>query len=454
MKSGWRMKQSPFTLGLENRYGLDVRSLAVFRISLALVILADLITRSGNLIAPDIDVGVRPGPVVVNEFLKLGNWSLHLISGHVLVQGLLFGLAALSALAMLIGYHTRLAVMASFVLLVSLQNRDPGLIFAADDVLRAMMFWAIFLPLGACYSIDSALNTATKPLPLRVFSGAAVALMVQQSLIYLFPAVFKTASTIAWPEGSAVYASLRYAPDVTQLGRWLLDAPALLSLLTLITVAACWVGPLFLFIPMRTDVFRNCAIISFLLLHLVSGLTLNLGLLPGLSIVTWLVYIPTSVWERWKKRLYGPQQAGLTVYYDADCGFCKKVVHLLRTFLLLPNTPLFTAQSDPSICANMEAKNSWVVVDWRRHRHFKFEAIAYICSLSPVFRCLTPGLRWKPMMAAGTRFYEAIANNRKKAGRFTRPFKFKPLIVRSSLSLNLVASIFLLLTLIWNLHSI
>ena len=376
MKSGRRTKQSPFKLEIEKRYGLDVRSLAVFRIGLALALLTDLIARSGDLTADYTNVDILPGPVEVNEFLKLGDWSAHLISGHGLVQGLLFGLAALIALAMLVGYHTRLAVIASWLLLVSLQNRHPGLIFAADDVLRAIMFWAMFLPLGACYSVDSALNTLPQPLPLRVFSGATVALMAQQGLIYLFPAVFKTASTIGWPEGSAIYDSLSSAPDVAQLGRWLLETPILLSLLTLITLAVEWASPLFLFIPIRTDFFRNCAIISFILLHLGSGLSLNLGLLPSLSIVTWLVYIPTSMWERWTKRLYGPQQAGLTLYYDADCGFCKKVVHLLRTFLLLPDTPLFTAQSVPSICADMEAQNSWVVVDWRRRRHYELPPVA------------------------------------------------------------------------------
>jgi hypothetical protein len=79
------------------------------------------------------------------------------------------------------------------------------------------------------------------------------------------------------------------------------------------------------------------------------------------------------------------------------------------------------AQDDPSICADMEAKNSWVVVDWQENRHFKFEAIAYVCSLSPLFGPLAPILRLGPVMSVGTKFYETIASNRKIAGKFTAP---------------------------------
>ena len=53
--------------------------------------------------------------------------------------------------------------------------------------------------------------------------------------------------------------------------------------------------------------------------------------------------------------------------------------------LVLPHTPLATAQSIPEINEAMEAQNSWVIVDWKGQRHYKFEGIAYVVSLSPVF---------------------------------------------------------------------
>jgi hypothetical protein len=125
----------------------------------------------------------------------------------------------------------------------------------------------------------------------------------------------------------------------------------------------------------------------------------------------------------------------------------------LRTFLILSGTPLLLAQDDPSIYADMQEKNSWVVVDWQENRHYKWEAIAYVCSLSPIFWFFAPILRWKPLMAIGTKFYETIASNRKTAGILTKWFKFRPLEVRSSLILNIVTLFLLIYTSLWNLKS-
>lgn len=438
---------------LEKRYGLDLRSLALVRIGLAFVILADLLTRMGDIVAHYTDAGVLPRQAAA-EILPDGYWSFHLMGGQAWTQALIFLVAVTLALALLLGYKTRLATIGSWAMIISLHNRNPALIFAADDVLRAIMFWAMFLPLGARYSIDSALNTASHPLPKRFFGVATVALMVQQCFIYMFSAFFKTTSPTWWPEGSAVYYSLSFDQYVTPLGAWLLHLGALLPIFTFFTLVLEWIGPLFLFVPYRSDLFRNIAIVTFILLHLGFGLTLNLGIFPALSIVTWLAFIPTSTWERWTKHCYGREQQGLVINYDADCGFCKKVVHLIRTFLLLPDTPLRTTQSDPDIFAAMERHNSWVVVDWRGQYHYKFEAIAYVCSLSPVFRIFAPLLRWPPILNAGTRFYEVIANNRRRAGLFTRPFTFKAFSVGTSWLGNSLATVLLILISIWNVRSI
>ncbi|MGB3573549.1 MAG: HTTM domain-containing protein [Phormidesmis sp.] len=437
-----------------DRYSLDVRSLALLRIGLALVILTDLLTRAGDLTAHYTDLGVVPRAVLNDGLLKSGYWSLHALSGSPWVQGLLFLVAGLAAIAMLIGYHSRVAVIVSWILLISLHNRNPLLIFAADDVLRAVMFWAMFLPLGAAYSVDRAMNTATRPVPLRIFSGATVALMVQQCFIYIFSAVFKTTNTDWWPDGTAVYYSLSYDQYVTALGHFLLRLGPLLTIFTLFTLVLEWVGPLLLWSPIKNDVCRMVAIAIFISLHAGFGLTLNLGIFPFLSIFTWLAFIPTSFWESLAERVYTPPRRDLKIFYDADCGFCKKVVHLIRMLLVLPHTPLATAQSIPEINEAMEKQNSWVIVDWKGQHHYKFEGIAYVVSLSPVFGWFAPALRWKPIMLPGTRLYEWIASNRRKAGYMTRPFKFKPLHVKTPGWLSAIAFLLITLTFVWNLRSI
>ncbi|MEM6868594.1 MAG: HTTM domain-containing protein [Cyanobacteria bacterium P01_C01_bin.121] len=444
---------------LRNRYSLDVRSLALFRMGLALVILADLWTRAGDIVAHYSDVGVLPLAVLNDGIINSGYWSIHTLSGSPVLQGILFLVAGLAAIAMLIGYHTRIAVIVSWILLISLHNRNPLLIFAADDVLRAVMFWAMFLPLGAAYSVDRAMSTATRPVPVKFFSGATVALMAQQCFIYIFSAVFKTTSAAWWPDGTAVYYSLSYDQYATALGRFLLNLGPLLTIFTFVTLAIEWVGPLLIWSPFKNDRARMVAVVIFISLHAGFGLTLNLGIFPFLSIFTWLAFIPTSFWESLSKRVYGPNGKGpertrVTIYYDVDCGFCKKVVHLIRMLLVLPHTPLKTAQSVPDINEAMEAQNSWVIVDWQGKHHYRFEGIAYMVRLSPVFAPLARLLCWQPMMSGGTRMYKWIANNRRKAGYLTRPFQFKPLHVKNPGWLSAIAFLLIALTFVWNLRSI
>lgn len=441
---------------LEEMIGLDLRSLALFRMGLALVVLTDLFVRSGDLVAHYSDAGILPRTAVADlTTFNSSYWSLNLLSGSPLVQGLIFGAAIVVAVLMLVGWNTRFAVIATWAMIISIHNRNPALIFAADDVLRAILFWAMFLPLGAYYSVDRAMNSSSDRLPDRVASGATLALGLQLCYIYIFSAAFKSTSPNWTTEGSAVYYALSYDQYVTDLGKLLLNFPPLMTLSTYFTLVLEWVGPLFIFMPWRNSFFKFWTVVTFVLLHVGFGLTLNLGIFPFLSVFCWLAFLPSDFWNRLAQRAYTPERAGLQIYYDADCGFCKKVVHLFRTFLLLPpDTPLQTAQSDPSIHQDMQTYNSWVIVDWQGNRHYKFEAIAYVVSLSPLVAPLANLLRRPPVMAGGTRFYETIATNRRFAGNFTKPFKFKPLQVQPSRVFNVITLLLLAYMTLWNFRSV
>ncbi len=433
-------------------FGLDLRSLAVFRIILALIVIGDVFNRSRALTAHYTDAGVLPRSVLIDNLLKPGYWSIHLISGQPFLQALLFGICLLSALFLLVGYRTRLATIVTWILIISVQNRHPGLIFAGDHVLRAVLFWAMFLPLGAYYSIDNALNTSSKPLPKWIFNAATFAFLVQLCYIYMWSAAFKTKSPMWWPDGTAVYYALNFDQYTTSFGKFLAGSPfPLQKLLTQISLVFEWVGPLMIFIPFYNTFFRILAIISFSLLHIGFELSFAIGGLSYLSIANWLALIPSVVWDKLTDKFSTKKQQGLTIYYDADCGFCKKVVHLIRTFLILPNTPLIKAQEDESIYAAMQENNSWVVRDYSGQNHYKFDGIIYVCSLSPIGRWLVPILQLSPIKKLGTRIYETIASNRKKAGLFTKYLIFRPLEINDYRWLNLPIIFFLIITTIWNL---
>ena len=446
------MKNKLF-LKIRDIFALDLRSLAIFRIGLALVIIADLIVRFGNIEAHYSDAGVLTRNVLIQQFLKPWYWSVHLLSGQVFVQQILFLITLFLAVLLLIGYRTRWVTIASWAMMISLHNRNPALIFAGDDTLRAILFWAMFLPLGACYSIDAALNTSSKPLPKFIVTGATAGFIFQLCYIYMFSAWFKHQSPLWSEEGSAVYYALSFDQYATGFGQFLLSLKPLLPTMTFGALWFEWLGALLLFIPFKNSFFRGIAIVAFSSLHISFGLSFTIGIFPALCVAAWLALIPSVFWDFIAKKTHSQERSGLKIYYDRDCGFCKKVVHFLRTFLILSGTPLLVAQKYPDVYTDMEKYNSWVVEDWQGKRNFKWQGIAYVVSLSPILWWLAPILRIKPLMAIGTKFYETIATNRRIAGTFTAPFKYDSFQVRHGWTFNIITLFVLALATLWNFTS-
>jgi hypothetical protein len=82
--------------------------------------------------------------------------SVHFLSGQPAFQGALFLLAAVAATAVALGYYTRLAMFLSWYLVISLHDGNPIILHNGDGVLRLLLFWGMFLPLGDHWSLDSA----------------------------------------------------------------------------------------------------------------------------------------------------------------------------------------------------------------------------------------------------------------------------------------------------------
>src|SRR5215213_10452564 len=118
--------------------------------------------RATDLTAHYTDEGVLPRTALLEEVLSPWAFSLNLMNGEPFFQVLLFGVAALAALGLLIGYRTSLMTVVVWVLLLSIQWRNPLVTGADGPLLRLLLFWAIFLPLGAYWSVDRALKDASQ----------------------------------------------------------------------------------------------------------------------------------------------------------------------------------------------------------------------------------------------------------------------------------------------------
>lgn len=278
-------------------FGIDIRSLALFRIGLALIILGDLLVRVQDLKAHYTDEGVLPRGFVSRSLLDKWQWSLHLANGTWEFEFILFLLAGLFGLALLIGYKTRLAAILSWFFLISLQLRNPMILQGGDIVLKVLLFWAMFLPLGAYLSVDR--YRSKNPLPATpIVSMGTAALLLQVCFIYWFSALLKTDGT--WRhEGTAIWYALMIEQYSTPLGLYLLHFPAVLKIMTFATFFLEAFGPFFAFSPIWTGPLRLFTAIVFTLFHLIGlNFTMELALFPYVCAVAWIAFIPTWFWAK------------------------------------------------------------------------------------------------------------------------------------------------------------
>jgi hypothetical protein len=273
---------------------LDPRSLAVARIALALLTLVDLGARLEDVDAFYTDDGVLPRAAIHLpdwDFL----WSFHTLSGGRSFVLLLFALHAICAVALLVGFRTTLATLLCFLFAASLQARNPLLRDGHDDLIRVLLFFGLFLPWGARFSVDA--RTGRAPAVPSPPSWGAAGFMGQLCLVYWAGAIGKLQSPW-WQSGHAITNALSLGRYETHLGHWLLRFPSTLHRLEPLVLATEIFVPALLFWPTRQPLIRSGVVIAMVLLHVSFGLCLRLGLFPLVSAAAWLAVIPGEVWDR------------------------------------------------------------------------------------------------------------------------------------------------------------
>jgi hypothetical protein len=283
-------------LKLREIFGADPRSLAALRIVLALTVLFDLASRATNLAVHYSDGGILPRRVQAE---KIDPWlfSLNFINGTAEIQWALFSIAAIAAVAMLIGYRTRLMVVIVWLLVMSIQWRNYLVGYSADELLRLLLFWSMFLPLGACWSVDRLRGAVPDPPSTRVLSVATSGLFLQIAFVYWFTALLKTGAE--WRvDGTALYYALSAKQLETPIGAYLLQFPDLLKVLTFGTLALEIVAPLLLFSPFFTVPARMAGVAGVVGLHAGIAMTLAVGFFPWIGAACMVCFLPSWFWDK------------------------------------------------------------------------------------------------------------------------------------------------------------
>ena len=289
------------SISLQNIFSLDLRSIAIFRISLGILMLFDSLSRYRDAYAHLTDYGILPRSVLNTDLSNVYSFSLSNISGELLFQQLLLIFTILMSVFLIFGYRVKLTSFILWILTLSFQNRNPQILHASDQLLRQMLFMAIFLPTGYYFSLDSKRpKYKTNDYRNKNYFGLITVLAYLQIVfLYLFAGLYKTSND--WSiNGNAIYYMLSAQQFSIGISNFLLN---LKQLYPIYSIAGFFVhklelfGTLLFFIPFKNKLFKTIAILSFLIFHLFILITMNIAPFAIADIVFLILFVPTNVIE-------------------------------------------------------------------------------------------------------------------------------------------------------------
>lgn len=412
-------------------FTIDARSLGLFRIGLGTLLLVDLVRRFPHVRDFFTNAGVLPNHTVLWRPLVERLFSVFFPVSLAHEAWLVFAICGVVYTALLIGWRSRLAMVASFLLATSLHNRSVMAENWGTVSLGALMAWAMFLPLGRRFSVD-ALRASLRarrdetpadltperlppPNDAPAVSLACLGVVLQLAVIYWFNFVHK--SGITWKEGTAIHYVLWQERIVTSFGLWAREnVPFVvwwtLTRATLVIEAS---APFLLLFPMYRTLTRSVAIVTLFGLHLGIALLVNVGIFSWSMIAFYPLLLTAGHWELFKK-LVPARRRARTVFYDASCGVCFQIIRVLarmdthRRLTWISNQDLKALPAD--VPPDLLERTILVVDPETKKRWTRSDAFAQIFGALPFGRLwawplLIPGLRQLAGVA-----YDAFARNR------------------------------------------
>lgn len=337
---------------LESFVRIDARSLGLFRIAMALVLIGDLFRRWSLLRIFYSNEGLLPNHNHIFNLRDKGQvWSfLHAFSSPG-ENHFAFALILFVYLGFLIGYKTRVFHALALVCLVSLGSRNILLENQGNFAATALLFFTLFLPLGSRYSLDSIramidtedektaadLNTrkaqneaeivATRSPGWSPMSLAALAVMLQIALILISSAFWHRSDT--WKAGDGLVRALFVERWASDLGAAMRSAPlGLLRGLAYLMMAVEWVVPALIFIPVARKTTRGLAVGLLVVYASILALFFSLGLYAWTLLAAALLLVPQETWDVFEGT-FSPARMR-TVIYDVDCGVCLWIARLCK----------------------------------------------------------------------------------------------------------------------------
>ena len=213
----------------------DLRSLSAGRIVLALVLLRDLFGRWAELGLWYTNDGIIPNHTMLWRPPWDHVFSLFYLASYTHEAVIGFIICLFAFLALLVGFRTKLAQIASLICMLSLHGRTLLFDNGGDVVLGLLVWWTTFLPTGRHFSVDAVLArrraaaqeaagatpSSAAPAAKNWVSLAVLAVIGQLAICYFFNAIHKQGSS--WRNGSAVHYAIHLDRLATWFAVWLRD---------------------------------------------------------------------------------------------------------------------------------------------------------------------------------------------------------------------------------------
>ena len=425
---------------------IDARSLGLFRVLFALVLIGDLFRRWCWLKEFYTNEGVLPNH---NHLFNLKDntrvWSvLHAFStpGE---NHFAFAVFLVVYVLFLVGYKTRVFHALSLVALVSLSQRNILLENAGNYAAVALLAFTLLLPCGRRFSLDALLGSlaarhektaaelndrsdrAWSPGPGESpTSMAALAILVQIALICVCTALQQKGAP--WRDGSALHYALHVDRWVGDIGVAARGAPSgLLRVWTFGLYAAEVAVPILIFVPILRRFARGAAAALLAFYGLSFGLLFDFGLWGWTMVAAAALLLNGEWWDAAARKRSRPDRVR-TVIYDTDCGVCLlicRVVKRLDALELLrfrgndelapPGEAGAEEQAPRSVPAAVTAElvqTTVVVVDPSGAFSTRGRAAAAIVGVLPLGRPISWFLRVPGISHLLDLFYDAVAVRR------------------------------------------
>ncbi len=419
---------------------IDPRSLGLFRILLALVLISLWIIRWRWLNVMYTDAGVLPRSAMEELGTAYFRFTPLAWFGSEWAVRLFFLGALLSYVVLLVGYRTRVASVLAWLFFVSISHRNPYVLIGADFVLASMLTWATLLPLGKRFSLDAVRKAMQGSVPLKDRAKSpdawdnkiveapttirptlvALFVVVHFGLIYFFTGIWKTGETW-WEKGTALYYVLHMEQSLYPLGAMLAEAPLkLLKALAYGTLIMEYVAPLAFLLPWGQPWLRRLMLVALAGFHVGIAVTVDAGVFSYAMLACFPLLLLPRDWEamaRFGRRF----SRRVTAYYDDNCGICTACCKLLTVLDRYGNLSFignsFTEDFRHDVSPELAQQTIVVFDEETGQRGIRSHGVAKLLAALPFPWPLLSFIGWPGIRVVSDVGYRLVATNRTRISK-------------------------------------